>query len=1328
MPFSVNDLTKEDCRVWKQNKLLEPDKPKNPKTQYRVIKGNKTYNAIENRCKKLLPDSPVQASPKQDSPAAASPIKQASPKQASPEQSPAKEDVKKTKKEAKQLTRELCEQWEENKLKNPDKPRNPLTNYGISAKSGIYKSLNKNCAALLQQNPGQSPKKPSSNKKPKEIKPVPKGPKTLLFRPLNLQDCILWAKDRTRNPLSGYSLSEKSPILKEIQKQCKPLLDAYTKPTVKQSSSKSSSKASSKKASIASAKSVSPVTSPARASPVSTSPARASPARAYPESSIDLYYPDLEDKHFREKLTKMAEFYIYNVPKYPQIKSKDDFEKVASDLCGDFEKTAYQYFVSSYISSRTPYKSILLYHGVGVGKTCSAITLAEGFLTSHSMYSEPKVWVIMPLALKNSFKEQIFSLSSLEDFEHLANQCTGDLYIKLGQILRESNKDKLQTKIKKLIKSRYQLFTYDAFATFIENEYISKGRVVKDKVIIVDEAHNIRTMSAGQVSSESSMVPEKRVYTSLVNVLENGINNRLVLLSATPMYNKPDDIFDLLYLLCLNDKRTDLMQPFPALFNDKNVLNKQAVKVVEKLATNYISYLKGKNPFTFAVKLSPKYLADRGLKFLEKEYIRDSNNKVIADTFNGWLSHIEDGIVTSELGEKQLEYISRLAGTGDDNNVFNNLQPMNIVYDDGIGERGFNTVFTRNDDNNSLNVRYNKNYQNALYPDAEHLGKYSGKFLNICNIIKNTSGVAVIYSGYIWSGIIPMAIALEHMGFEREGTANILNKPDVISDAPNYGKKTTPKYCILSSENSEIMGSTSIDNMMKVINSPRNIDGSQIKVILITPVAGEGLSFYNVREMHLVEPWFHFNRVTQIIGRGIRNCRHQQLPLEERNVTVFMHGSVYPVGDDDNDDIAEKETTDIHAFRIASKKMIQSAVIDEVIRDNAVDCSLMKNINYFPKSLFELAKVKIRTSQNVEIDYQYGDPEEIEPKCRAIVRSEDNSKLRKEAFQNLIFGMQNRLRKMVLEAVHNGVWYISFEDILNRLQIHKTIVYETVSSSVYPNVLLDGYILVPHEGGLHIVDMSVDKYVPDKLRITYKKKSKKAERAVDDDNQTSSKCNMTALKKIMEDAENSPENDIMKYAHTVLTLYTFLTSECFEELVKRFIETPELSEMDENVAQILYREGALIHKNELKSVKTGGPSKYIGYVNIFNSKFEPVVFVEGRYRDLIDREVDELISKRRRVQKPANMATERTSWGMIVPTLDKKTGMYSNVFKVLTVGSAAGVKTGMVCTSLSKPAQEKLYEEFDIREKLGTKVTNCHQIAMKMYADGRITVYPEYKP
>ena len=63
------------------------------------------------------------------------------------------------------------------------------------------------------------------------------------------------------------------------------------------------------------------------------------------------------------------------------------------------------------------------------------------------------------------------------------------------------------------------------------------------------------------------------------------------------------------------------------------------------------------------------------------------------------------------------------------------------------------------------------------------------------------------------------------------------------------------------SELNNVMGNfSSIDKLLPIINNPKNINGELLKVILMTPVASEGLSFYNARELHIVEPWYHFNK------------------------------------------------------------------------------------------------------------------------------------------------------------------------------------------------------------------------------------------------------------------------------------------------------------------------------------------------------------------------------------------------------------------------------------------------------------------------------------
>jgi len=44
----------------------------------------------------------------------------------------------------------------------------------------------------------------------------------------------------------------------------------------------------------------------------------------------------------------------------------------------DFSLMAHQKIVKDYINIYTPYRGILLYHGLGSGKTCSSIAIAEG--------------------------------------------------------------------------------------------------------------------------------------------------------------------------------------------------------------------------------------------------------------------------------------------------------------------------------------------------------------------------------------------------------------------------------------------------------------------------------------------------------------------------------------------------------------------------------------------------------------------------------------------------------------------------------------------------------------------------------------------------------------------------------------------------------------------------------------------------------------------------------------------------------------------------------------------------------------------------------------
>ena len=115
-----------------------------------------------------------------------------------------------------------------------------------------------------------------------------------------------------------------------------------------------------------------------------------------------------------------------------------------------------------------------------------------------------------------------------------------------------------------------------------------------------------------------------------------------------------------------------------------------------------------------------------------------------------------------------------------------------------------------------------------------------------------------------------------------------------------------------------------------------NVKGSIIKIIMISPAGAEGINLKNVRQVHIMEPFWNEVRIEQIIGRAIRQCSHKDLPMDERKVDVYRYKMIRT---------NEKTTTDEKMEDISRRKnnLIQSFL--EAVREVAVDCGLFKNHN-----------------------------------------------------------------------------------------------------------------------------------------------------------------------------------------------------------------------------------------------------------------------------------------------------------------------------------------------------------------------------------------------
>ena len=328
----------------------------------------------------------------------------------------------------------------------------------------------------------------------------------------------------------------------------------------------------------------------------------------------------------------------------------------------------------------------------------------------------------------------------------------------------------------------------------------------------------------------------------------------------------------------------------------------------------------------------------------------------------------------------------------------NKIQISNIIYPvmgtpakspnkikKTYGKTGFFTTFNKLDQK-TFKVTYNpdikKQFGEILAYD--NIEKFSPKIKKIIDYIINSKGTVFVYSQYYYSGILPIALALEHIGFVKYNSSNISQN---ISIKQKMNTEKRPSYIILSRDKE-----LSPNNDLEIATSKsiENKDGNVIKVVIVSKIGTEGIDFKRIREVHILEPWFNLSRIEQIIGRAVRMCSHVDLPPEERNVTIYLHALTLAY--------ESQESIDIRMFRIADNKNTRIKKIEKILQENAIDCELNKNILSFPKDKVNITLDIVTSQGNVIKGFKLGDTKTENIKCNITNISNKNDLLINKSF------------------------------------------------------------------------------------------------------------------------------------------------------------------------------------------------------------------------------------------------------------------------------------------------------------------------------------------
>lgn len=713
---------------------------------------------------------------------------------------------------------------------------------------------------------------------------------------------------------------------------------------------------------------------------------------------INMGHPNVSDPNIQSKIYAKREFYYYKLPERPDLSNYNEIADYRKKICEPSgELLEHQAMLSNFINPDTPYKGLLVFHGTGTGKTCVGIAVAEKFKQQVQRYGT-HIYILVPgPLLKENWRSSFI-------------QCTGDTYLRTHEnmlFLNNEEKDKIKRQAVLNAQQYYKVMSYKSFYRKVLGEKIIEKKMVEGKIksiykktdegeferdigmdvihnlnntlIIVDEAHNLTGNAYGE---------------ALMKIIHNSTNLKLLLLTATPMKNLADDIVELINFLRPIDSQIQRDLIFTSAKNHTMGLKPGGLDYLKKMASGYISHLRGADPMTFAEKIDMG-IKPKGLMFtkicqcymgkfqleayeeakklaIEEADALDRKSEAVANfVFPGLNSD-----KTKLIGLYGREGLTQLKNQlKNHHEKINNLIAKEILglkkYDEEL--ININEV-TKNVTGGILKKEYLKHFSTKFY--QAYVDMEDNLFVGGPN--SNTeSRTGFIYSNLVKTGIEIFQEILNINGFlsyeENKNNYQIKDNTKCYycgrtykehenikeskdnKDNKNIHTFSPATYIVVTGQSTE-EGAENIPEESKrivstVFSNLSNKSGKNIKIVLGSKVMNEGISLHNVATVQVLDVYFNFGRLDQVIGRAIRWCSHYNL-MSETNPYPKVKVYKYSVSlvKQSNSQTYELSTEEDLYYK-AEQKYLLVKKIERGLKEVAIDCALNQQGNMFKEEI-----------------------------------------------------------------------------------------------------------------------------------------------------------------------------------------------------------------------------------------------------------------------------------------------------------------------------------------------------------------------------------------
>jgi hypothetical protein len=353
-------------------------------------------------------------------------------------------------------------------------------------------------------------------------------------------------------------------------------------------------------------------------------------------------------------IIKVNNYYMNNREKFinninsifqPYKKTLSETENISCDNIGKTTNTIslliHQQITRDYLNLYTPYRGVLLYHGLGSGKTCTSIAIAEG------MKDNKKIIIMTPASLRKNYmvelkkcgdllfrRNQYWKWISIQKHPEMLPILSNVLSLPIDYIRKQNGawfvnvkeppnyaslsgeeKQSLDEQLDKMIESKYTFINYNG----LRNKTLSdltddfSKNLFDGAVVIIDEAHNLISRIVNKLQKEKEIKvsnkgekehQSKFLSIKLYEYLMSAVDARIILLTGTPVINYPNE-FGILFNILRGYIKT---WEFPLEIKTSNKIDKMFFENIflKEKTLDYIDYSSSskiltitRNPFGF---------------------------------------------------------------------------------------------------------------------------------------------------------------------------------------------------------------------------------------------------------------------------------------------------------------------------------------------------------------------------------------------------------------------------------------------------------------------------------------------------------------------------------------------------------------------------------------------------------------------------------------------------------------------------------------------------------------------------------------------------------